>query len=328
MIKMVQLDPNGLCNAKCWYCPVAYGGNPKIGKKNMDIDVLEDILKQLDNGRGDFVDLNFKTILNAHYNEILLYPHFQEMIKLYQKYNLETIIFSNGTTFNKEKIDFIKENKNVIKKITLNIPSAFPEEWSRLTGFNVKLFNKLIENLKYIEDELVIKNDVDVVIQVNGIQDNSLFKNGGSITMLNNFPEMNTDPINGDVARNMKKFKKMFPRIHNFADVNLNDRSGKLDENNVMTNIEMINFKKENLNKKVVGCIGGEEEALSRTEEWIHINANGDIIICCHDYDFKTAYINIKDKTLKEIWNSQERKNIIDKSYKDFCINCKYAIWE
>jgi hypothetical protein len=28
MIKVVQLDPNGLCNAKCWYCPVAYGGNP------------------------------------------------------------------------------------------------------------------------------------------------------------------------------------------------------------------------------------------------------------------------------------------------------------
>ena len=43
MIKVVQLDPNGLCNAKCWFCPVAYGGNPKIGQKNMDFDALKNI---------------------------------------------------------------------------------------------------------------------------------------------------------------------------------------------------------------------------------------------------------------------------------------------
>ena len=44
MIKVVQLDPNGLCNAKCWFCPVAYGGNPKIGQKNMDFDALKNII--------------------------------------------------------------------------------------------------------------------------------------------------------------------------------------------------------------------------------------------------------------------------------------------
>jgi pyruvate formate-lyase activating enzyme-like uncharacterized protein len=46
-IAMAQIDPNGLCNAGCWFCPVAYSPNPELGRKNMPIDVLENILKQL-----------------------------------------------------------------------------------------------------------------------------------------------------------------------------------------------------------------------------------------------------------------------------------------
>jgi len=328
MIKIVQLDPNGLCNAKCWYCPVAYGGNPQIGKKNMDIDVLINILDQLDSGRGDFVDPNFNVIYSAHYNEIFLYPNFKEMIQAYDKYKLTTVLFSNGTTLNKDKIDFIKNYSNVVKQITFNIPSAFPEQWSQYTGFNVKMFDKLIDNLKYAEKELAIKSKIGLVIQVNGVEDNSIFQNGGAIRLLNDAPKLNMNIKDGDVAKTINKFKEMFPRISSFKDVELNDRSGKLEENNVLTNIDMIKFQADNFNKKVVGCAGGQNLANSRAEEWLHINANGDVILCCHDYDFKTSYINIKDKTIKEIWNGQERKEMIKKSYKDFCTKCKYAIWE
>jgi len=329
MIKVVQLDPNGLCNAKCWYCPVAYGGNPQIGKKNMEIDVLTNILGQLDAGRGDFVDPNFKKIYSAHYNEILLYPYFKEMIFAYRKYNLVTQIFTNGTTLNKERIDFIKENKDVIKHITLNIPSAFPEEWSDYVGLNIKMFDKMMDNLQYLQDQSVIKNkEITVTLQVNGVQDESLFKNGGHITMLKNSPKINTDPHIGNTAKTINKFKTMFPKFYIFADIHLNDRSGKLDENNVMTNIETINLEIKNSNKKVIGCSGGDGNSLSRSEEWLHINANGDIILCCHDYDFKTSYINIKDNTIKEIWNGQKRKEMIKESYNNFCTKCKYAIWK
>jgi hypothetical protein len=125
MIKLVQLDPNGLCNAQCWFCPVAYGGNPLIGKKNMDINLLTNIVEQLHNGIGDFVDLNFNTIFNAHYNEILLYPEFNKMIEVYEKYKIKTFLFTNGVSLNKDKVDFIKQHSDVFTKIILNIPSAF-----------------------------------------------------------------------------------------------------------------------------------------------------------------------------------------------------------
>ena len=328
MIKVLEIDPNGLCNAKCWYCPVAYGGNPSIGKKNMDIDVFINVLDQLDKGRGDFVDPNFNTVINAHYNEVLLYPHFKEMIEAYSKYKLTTILFSNGTTLNKDKIDFIKNYSHVVRHITLIIPSAFPDQWSAYTGFNIKMFDKLMYSLKYAEEELVVKSGISLVIQVNGVEDASLFKNGGAITVLNNAPKLNMDVVNGDVAKTIKKFKEMFPKIYSFKDVDLNDRSGKLEENNILTNIEIIKVQANNFNKKVVGCAGGESYAKSRAEEWLHINANGDVILCCHDYDFKTAYINIKDKTIKDIWNGKERKEMIKKSYNNFCKSCRYAIWK
>ena len=328
MIKVLEIDPNGLCNAKCWYCPVAYGGNPQIGKKNMDIDLFINLLDQLDKGRGDFVDPNFDTIINAHYNEVLLYPNFKEMIEAYSKYQLKTILFSNGTTLNKDKIDFIKNYSHVIKHITLNIPSAFPDEWSAYTGFNIKMFNKLMDNVKYLEEEVAIKTKTNIVIQVNGVENKSLFKNGGAIRLLNDAPKLNIDEINGDVAKTVNKFKEMFPYIHSFKDVDLNDRSGKLEENNILTNIDVVRLQANNFNKSVVGCAGGERFGPSRSEDWLHINANGDVILCCHDYDFKTSYINIKDKTIKEIWNGVERKEMIKKSYKNFCTQCKYAIWE
>lgn len=326
MIKVLELDPNGLCNAKCWYCPVAYGGNPAIGKKNMSLEDIENVLAQISEGRGDFVDKDMSLVINAHYNEVLLYPYFKEMIKLYRKYGFKTILFSNGTTLTQEKIDFIGEYSDVIQSITLNIPSAFSDEWGRLVGMNEKIFDKMIDNLRYASKKIADK--VNIGIQVNGIQEESLFKNGGGITLLKNAPNINQNTQFGDVAKSVKSFKKLFPNFSVFSDVHLNDRSGKLKENNVLSSHEIIKLQADNFSKRVVGCAGGEVFSSSRSEEWLHINANGDVIICCHDYDFVTAYINIKDKNIKDIWNGPERKEMIEKSYNSFCRSCKYAIWE
>ena len=46
-ISQMQLDPFGVCNAKCWFCPVKYKGNPKEGKEVMSIELLEKIIVNL-----------------------------------------------------------------------------------------------------------------------------------------------------------------------------------------------------------------------------------------------------------------------------------------
>ena len=56
----------------------------------MKIEVMENILKQLHDGIGDFVSEDVK-IWPFHYNEVLLYPHLKEMLDLHRKYNMKQV---------------------------------------------------------------------------------------------------------------------------------------------------------------------------------------------------------------------------------------------
>ena len=48
MINFIQLDPNGLCNAGCWFCPVSTLGNPKNQINQMDINLFDKIISEID----------------------------------------------------------------------------------------------------------------------------------------------------------------------------------------------------------------------------------------------------------------------------------------
>ena len=47
MINFIQLDPNGLCNAGCWFCPVSSIGNPKDQIAQMEVELFEKIISEI-----------------------------------------------------------------------------------------------------------------------------------------------------------------------------------------------------------------------------------------------------------------------------------------
>lgn len=56
------------------------------------------------------------------------------------------------------------------------------------------------------------------------------------------------------------------------------------------------------------------------------ILVNGDVVICCYDYNGQVVFGNIFSQSIEEIWNGPERKSLID-SIKNgkphpFCMNC------
>ena len=320
MIKVAQIDPNGICNSKCWFCPVAYEPNPLIARKNMPIEDIENILKQLRDGIGDFVDPNYTVFWPSHFNEVLLYPMFEEMIALYKKYNFPIILFSNGVNLTKEKIDIINKYPKTIQGITLNIPSAFQKQWSVYTGFNEKIFNKLIDNLNYAYKNL--NKEIHFGIQVNNFNENSLFENGGTVEILSNAPILNLDNNSGDLIKTIEKFKSMYSDWAVFPDNANIDRVGYLKNAMIFSNERYLNKVSDNGKKRVVGCIE------KRAEEFLHINANGDVFLCCCDYGFETVFGNIYKQSIKDIWYGIERKNMVEKSFSDFCTKCANAIWE
>ena len=327
MITTVQLDPNGLCNSSCWFCPVAYKPNPEFAKGNMSLEMLESILKQLKEGKGDFVHPDLRVIYTAHYNEVLLYKDFEELLKLLIKYGFKTDVLSNGIAFTKARIDLIDKYWEAVEVVNLNIPSSNAERWSQLVNKPPQMFEKIKDSIQYaLNKRAFLDKKVPLRICVNGIQEQDLSKNGGHIDLLENAPELNLDPKLGDQAKTVSQFNQMFPGVDAYAQAMV-DRAGLLVDSNIVTNMVATESR---LSKpidqlKVIGCGYGHND--SRTENWLHINSNGQIFICCNDFDMKSVFGDLREKTIKEVWESPERRAMIQKSYDTMCRRCLSAIW-
>jgi MoaA/NifB/PqqE/SkfB family radical SAM enzyme len=331
-ITNLQLDPYGVCNAKCWFCPVAYKGNPENGKGVMSVELLEKIIKNLiderekDNG---LVSKSFNGLYTSHYNEILLYPHFEEFLKLCRKYKLVTMILSNGVPLTPKKIDLIKEYRDVISGICLNIPAFDAETWSKRAGINVKQFDKLIDNINYFREQLsdMVRNKV-FSIQINGSHELSFGDKGGWLEKGKKFPtDIDLDVKNGELVQQERKARELFPDVNIFNVPYLIDRAGLLDD--VMSNKPAIqkNLMKNNLNKKVIGCGNGREVG-GRPIGWIHINSAGKAFLCCNDYDMEVQFGDFKTQQLSDFWGTDEHINKIEESYNGICRSCASAIFE
>ena len=317
MIKHINIDPNGVCNAKCWFCPVAYLGNPKENRGTMSIETMESILKQIDEGRGDFVDPSIDIINNPiHYNETLLYPYFEEMLALHRKYNIKMFLFSNGVNLTPEKSDLIKSYKDVVTDIILNVPSIEREQWSQFTGFNSKIFDKLVTNLQYANNTLYpdFKGE-QLMILVNGISPDAKIENGGWMEVLENAPFYSDD----DHKKIVEKMQSMLPNIMVLLRNNLSDRTNILSELKIISNQSAI---KERQHGNVVGC------GFNYPDEELFVSATGNVYLCCADFNYETVYENINSKPIRDIWFGQDRQDAIKKAYNGVCRGCLRSVWD
>jgi MoaA/NifB/PqqE/SkfB family radical SAM enzyme len=331
-ITNLQIDPYGVCNAKCWFCPVRYKGNPENGKDVMSPELFEKIIKNLIDERekpNGLVSKAFNGFYTAHYNEVLLYPHFEEILKICRKYKLVTMVLSNGIPLTPEKVDILKQYQDVLSGICLNTPAFDAETWSKRSGINIKQFDKLISNIQYAVEQLpnMVKNKA-FSIQINGSHDLSFIDKGGWLEKGPEFPkDMDLDVSDGELVQQERKAKELFPSVNIFTVPYLIDRAGLLDE--VMSNKPSIqkNLMKNNEGKRVIGCGNGREVG-GRPIGWVHVNANGKAFLCCNDYDMEMQVGDFKTQELKDFWGTEEHIKVVKESYETICRNCASAIFE
>ena len=331
-ISQLQLDPYGVCNAKCWFCPVAIKGNPKEGREVMSIELLEKIIKNLIDERekeDGLVSKNFGGFYTAHYNEILLYPHFEELLQLCQKYRLCFMVLSNGVTLTPEKVDLINKYSGVVNGICLNVPAFERDVWSKRAGVNPKLFDKLISNIQYAMDNLrFMVQHRTISIQINGAHEYSFEDKGGWLTKGPDFPsDMDLNPETGELVTQQKIGKELFPGMQIFTVPSLIDRAGEMES--VMSNKSSIirNLQGGDETKKVIGC-GNRREVGGRAVGWIHINAAGKAFLCCNDYDMTIVSGDFKTQELSDFWGKEQHIELVKKSYETICKTCASAIFE
>lgn len=331
---MAQIDPFSYCNAGCWFCPVRYTPNPADAKKHMPIDMFEKIIANLieeKHKEDGLVDTAFDFIYTAHYNEILLYKHFSEMLDILKKYKVKTYVLTNGIPLTPDKTDIIKANKDVVIGIYMNIPAFEKEIWSKRSGMNAALFDRLISNIKYAEENLTHFTEngkKQLSIQINGANNQSFYESGGYLEKGKNFPvDMDLDPNTGELKRQFDLCKSLFPSINTFSVNTVIDRAGLLSELGIISNKRSIETKiKKNTGDVVIGC-NHHHEVGGRPFGWLHVNALGRAFLCCNDYNFDYSFGSFETEKLSDFWLSERHAETIAKAYKEICTNCTSAKW-
>ena len=304
MIRYAQIDPNGLCNAGCWFCPVAYIGNPKEGVNQMLPEEFRNIIQQIDYYKGDIVSPEFNGIYSSHYNEALLYRYFEEMLETLREFNLGMMVLTNGTTLTPDKVDLINKYSDVVWGVCVNAPIwSDAELFAKRTNMNASIFQRLKMNVSYAYTNL--KNKRLLSIQINGHDRESGALKGPK------FPDIPDTELDEQVA----VAKEMFPNTNVFKQPHLIDRVGLIDE--YISSAPFIHK-----DKKVIGCLG------KRDSEWIHVNANSELFLCCNDYHMEHNYGNLKTASLKELWTSNKRKEVLQNAWGTICSTCTSAVYE
>jgi radical SAM protein with 4Fe4S-binding SPASM domain len=300
MIDFIQIDPNGLCNAGCWFCPVSLIGNPKDQQSQMSPELYESIIKQIHELKGDLVNPNLHFVYASHYNEVLLYRHFEEMLKTLKKYNLTLCVLTNGVPLTPKKIDLINEYPGVVSQIAINAPIYEKRLFSKRTGMRESMFDSLISNIKYAEKNLYNPNIL--LLQINGINERS------NIVKKQNFPDLEPNEFQNQI--NLAKL--IFPNIRITEQWNLIDRAGLMDD--VM--------ESKVPRGKVVGCIS------KRDTNWLHVSPKGHVFLCCNDFHMDYTFGDLNTSSLKKIWMSDKRKRVLQTAFKNICTSCSSAIFE
>lgn len=315
-ISAVQLNPNSACNSRCWYCPVAYEPQPYASYGSISPESLERIISQLALRDGTIVNGQLDTIQVAHYNEILLYPRLKEMLELFRKYRFSTMILSNGRALTREKARMIVDYSDVVRVVYLNVPAGNDEDYSRYTGSPRGSFEKLVDNIQFF---LTISRQgkcPPLSIGVDG-----LLESGTNSKLMAGAPA-DVTPETSRLQR--EQLAELFPKVE-ICISPLMDRAGELRARGILDSSSYL----PSADKVVIGCndqYGDARRVPDRIFEWAHINARGDMFLCCNDYGMHYSYGNCLEKPIKELWHSQARLEMIMRAANGLCRKCSLAV--
>lgn len=304
MVKNVQIDTNGTCGSKCWYCPVRYIERPS--NMVMPEEGFRLILDSL-------VGVTPKpTIWLAAYNDILMDPLLNSRLTDLGHYGYTVPILSNGIGL-LNNVDILHNKKNVIGSFTIDLPAGYENDYSKYTGNSGKVFNRIIEGIRvlYNKDPEYYWDRIN--IHVNGVYDDTYARN-----------QLKVDIPIGDTARQVARLKEILPELaHSVKDCRpLCDRAGSLREFAIDNSVMPCrgNWKLPIGATKASGCNGGD-----RLNSWIHISSKGDLFLCCQDYKQETTYGNMYMDCLFNSFYSEAREAAVALALETICVKCQFS---
>lgn len=298
-IAIGQIDVNGKCNARCWYCPVKYQGNPAEFAVQMPISSLDHILGKLRTAKSIAPDFRF--VYTSHYNEVLLYKAFPALLASLRRHGLATMILSNGTPLTPEKTDLILANRDVIWGIALNVPALRSDDWARKSGMPIGMHRLLLRNLDYLHQQ-----NYRATIQINcATHQDWLLEHGQGDS------RSQAETIVAD-------FKARYPNFQINLQEWLSDRAGTLASHGALT-------QHQQASRPIIGCSHSADQG-GRVFGWAHINARGELFLCCDDFAMNYRFGNLLEHDFDKLWHSEQHIDAILAAREKLCRRCQFRI--
>jgi radical SAM protein with 4Fe4S-binding SPASM domain len=281
------------CNLKCSSCPIGRG---KIkNKKMMSFSNFKFII--------DKIKISVKELSLFNYGEPLLNPEIVKMIKYAKKNGIKIVnIHTNGLLLNKKLSKQLVESG--LDYISFSIDGASEETYKkyRIGGD----FNKLVKNIReFIE---IKKN----------LKSRKPFIEAQFVVMKHNQHEINKfGQIFKKIGVNKVVFKTFNAYMSGYKDREKNLKYLPTDTNysryKTLEAKELFDVYKSNY------CVWAWENVV--------INANGDIALCCHDFNADLKLGNILHN--ENWWDNNNRRKIqariLDKK-NALCKHCNIGV--
>lgn len=291
----VQIQTKSLCNGRCLFCPY-----PEVSKSleqgTMELGLYKKVVDELSLAKYP------RNIIFDLQNEPLLDNRVFELIKYLKTRNpgKECYIVTNGQLIDKFDIQEIEQSG--LDKLTISLNAYSPEKYE-ITNRGLD-YERVLRNISLVlsKDELKSKLILSFVL---------------------------AKETADEVQPALRFWREKGVRTRTIDMVN---RAGTL------SHFDSLRLKRdpvkrpfvEKITKFAISCI---LNIIGCHEPFYHMNIlfNGDVILCCHDWKRTVVIGNVKEFSLKEIWNSPQinavRKSIMRKKYSHIksCENCSMA---
>lgn len=295
----IEMGPCGRCNHRCIFCAFDYLNykGPLLNKDVFKRTIL------------DAAQHGVKSIIFSGEGEPLLHPSIVAFINYAKKNSLDVAISTNGVFFDTETAE---QCLGSLTWIRFSVDAGTKETYSKIHRCPPSDFNKTINN---IEAAVRVKNKYDYDCAI-GIQSLLLPENYNEMRMLTSLSkELGVDYMT------IKPLSKHPFSAHN-TDFNYKQH---LDLENELQKFTTDNFEvifrahameKLEREKPYKQCLG--------LPFLTQIDSSGNIYTCnaflgIEDY----CYGNIREKSFSEIWESEQKKRVLDKIAKLDVSKCR-----
>ena len=281
------------CNAKCVWCPTSRGT-----KLNFDMDV-ELVYKIIDEVSHPDFPYDIKNIHMSENGEGLYHRDFVEILRYIRQNlpNTEIDMLSNFGLMSKRMSRVLLE-ENLLTSIQVNVDGHNDRAYRSVKGIS---FSSVMKNVK---EFLEIKKELGVDMHF-GINVMPAFEYTAAV-----FTTFNKNPIQTPPNESVpySSFELTDQAIKQYLGNDLYKELGMVRHSRPGLWAERERFKSGEFKvQSDVKC-----PLINRVQEEMFIAPNGDYYACCLDDNNDMVLGNLKEKSVLEIWQSQQRINFVN----------------